>query len=297
MKYISLSYVVLLCTILIGCGHQKPKVTTLYVSHKTISQHQSLSIKNNETPTIVVWVHGTRFLTHRFQRDIFNGNAALKPITECLLSDMWIPDITERIYKSLSDDMINNTYIFGWSGKLSAQERKNASKILYHELLNIYHSYYTQYHTRPHIRIISHSHGGNVVLNLASIKDHDCPFSIDEVIMLACPVQQQTQHLIHDPLFKSIYTISSSFDIVQILAPQIIYTARNWKIPSPSFRLFTPCSKIVQAKLRLNGRPILHGEFTSSSFLKILDIIVEHLQAEHEKQAVIPYHLLSLYTI
>ena len=40
--------------------------------------------------------------------------------------------------------------------------------------------------------------------------------------MMACPVQAKTMECIKDPMFKRIYSLYSSLDFVQILAPQMV---------------------------------------------------------------------------
>jgi len=54
----------------------------------------------------------------------------------------------------------------------------------------------------PKVTLISHSHGGNVALNLAAIAEKESPLSIERLILLACPVQQETAALVDAPMFK-----------------------------------------------------------------------------------------------
>lgn len=94
-----------------------------------------------------------------------------------------------------------HAYIFGWSGKLSFTEREKEARNLYHALQNISIKYKNTYNTQPIIRIIAHSHGGNVALNLAKIHKQENAFAlyVDELILLGCPVQKK-RHIIQQIL-------------------------------------------------------------------------------------------------
>lgn len=60
----------------------------------------------------------------------------------------------------ISDRVAQDFYTFGWSGLLSQRQRRHEAVRLYNALSEIAHN--------P-IRLISHSHGGNVCLNLALV--------------------------------------------------------------------------------------------------------------------------------
>ncbi|MBD3231853.1 hypothetical protein GF322_04290 [Candidatus Dependentiae bacterium] len=64
----------------------------------------------------------------------------------------------------------NNFYTFGWSGLISQQRRRKEAIRFYNQLSKEIEKY-KQKGINPKIRIICHSHGGNLALNLAGIKN------------------------------------------------------------------------------------------------------------------------------
>ena len=63
----------------------------------------------------------------------------------------------------------NFFYTFGWSGLMSQRRRRKEAVRFYNALINEI-AKYNQMGINPKIRIIAHSHGGNLALNLAAIK-------------------------------------------------------------------------------------------------------------------------------
>ena len=111
---------------------------------------------------------------------------------------------------------LTHFYLFGWSGKLSFKKRKNAARQLHTALTTLINDYTTIHDIVPRVRIITHSHGGNVALNLARYASENNAFEINELILLACPVQEHTQELVKHPFFKTIYSLYSTRDILQV---------------------------------------------------------------------------------
>jgi len=137
--------------------------------------------------------------------------------------------------------------------------------------------------------MITHSHGGNVALYMAKIKkEFTTPITIDELILLACPVQQKTVNLIKDDLFKQIYSLYSKADLIQVLDPQGIYAIKSKlqgkksinkrKTPLFSKRRFPVQDNLKQAKIRINGRAISHLDFILKTFLRHLSEILAELR-------------------
>ena len=113
---------------------------------------------------------------------------------------------------------LHHFYLFGWSGTLSHQARKEAAQQLHAALNSLIQDEFA-----PLIRIITHSHGGNVALllhEMANGSTSSDSLIIDELILLACPVQTETAAHAHAPLFKKIYSIHSHSDLLQVLDPQ-----------------------------------------------------------------------------
>ncbi|MCB9492966.1 MAG: hypothetical protein H6679_01705 [Epsilonproteobacteria bacterium] len=83
------------------------------------------------------------------------------------------------------DSQENIYYTFGWSGLISQNSRRFEAIRLYNALSQELEDYHTR-GIYPKIRLLTHSHGGNVCLNLAAIKqalnthDFQARFSDDE---------------------------------------------------------------------------------------------------------------------
>lgn len=123
--------------------------------------------------------------------------------------------------QTTTDNTVKNLcYTYGWSGLLSAKRRLKDSENFYIALKNEIETFYKNYNYYPKIRLIGYSHGGTVCLNLAQIrkdiytKDNFC---LDELILLATPVQELSYNLINEQIFKKIYHIYSPSDRIQRL--------------------------------------------------------------------------------
>lgn len=172
---------------------------------------------------------------------------------------------------------LKDFYLFGWSGALSPKARLEAALLLYNNIkeLNLHN-----------IRLITHSHGGNVALNLKVIaeKHNDNKFKIDELILLACPVQKQTSNYINSHIFKKKYSFHSHLDIIQVIDPQGFHDlyenlkTNNLNInPIFSKRHFNRKDNVVQIQTTINNRNLLHIEFLLTKFLNFLPVALKTL--------------------
>ncbi len=273
----------------------------------TITQHahspQSHLTKN---PPITIWVHGTRFIRRPIFHSFFKSKPSIK-LTKGLAPDYYLKKIADTL-NAVSPHMfpIETFYLFGWSGKLSADIRKEAAKNLYEEIERIVAEYKQKHNTEPVIRLLTHSHGGTVALNMVRYKKELPSFHIEELILMACPVQKSTKQFIEDELFKKIIALYSSLDMVQVLAPQITYNFYRTKKghlkshiqwPPFSHRYFEEHPKLAQVKLKLNGRALFHTEFTGQHFTAILPQILHVIDAWHRSDSnPCRNHLLCVYT-
>jgi hypothetical protein len=215
-------------------------------------------------------------------------------------------------------------YFFGWSGKLDYEERKKAARTLWNELAALGQQYKTEYGTCPPIVMITHSHGGNVALNVAAVADDS--MVIEKLILLACPVQIETVSLIESRLFKKIYSLHSHLDIIQILDVQGIraikqmpkkpwvglsnfFSSRHfpvhpklkqanlsWKVQAPwaatdlaAFGAHGDVVKRISSYTDKKKRGLLHVEFMLPSFIAQLDRIIKQLDNENEKVVALDY--------
>jgi hypothetical protein len=218
-----------------------------------------------KAPIVTVWVHGTK--------------PALPPFLAKMTKDvtLLLSDDTKGLckfaqpntyhYPSLRAQALTaadpahfsteHFYTFGWSGMLTLEARQKASQDLFCALKELVLTYQEKYGCTPEIILISHSHGGNVILHLAEIVDPDFELNISKAILLACPVQKHTDHLISSPIFNRIYSLHSHTDMIQIADPQGLHK-RKTKVTRPLFsaRHFDAHPKMAQALIRWKKCPL-----------------------------------------
>jgi hypothetical protein len=94
---------------------------------------------------------------------------------------------------------------------------------------------------------------------------------------LACPVQEATANLIKDPIFKEVFVLYSSLDVMQIIDPQGLYTHDDDR-PLLSQRRFPVQDNIAQVKLKLNGHALFHSDFIHLKFMAMLPHIIDKMR-------------------
>jgi len=244
----------------------------------------SNSVFGQSRPRITIWIHGTKSM------GAFSEFTHGSP--EGLMAVSQLPFVYRmgRITKVLSQAdpksfPLEHFYVFGWSGTLAFDERKAQAEKLYALLKKMNLDYETLYGVKPEITLITHSHGGNVALNLAAVKDEDCDLTV-AAILLACPVQHETKKLVNDPFFSKVYSFYSTSDFVQILDPQGLYkTEMNCdRHVEFSARQFPASTNLRQARLKINGYGIMHVGFTFSRFVSLLPDIIHHTDEWMEKE-------------
>ena len=126
---------------------------------------------------------------------------------------------------------LESSYVFGWSGSIELEVRKQAGKDLFDLLKSLALSYEQIHNKKPEITVITHSHGGNILMHMAEqCTEGPLPFMISRLIFMAIPVQDITLSHIHHPLFNTVYSLHSHDDHVQVMDPewaQIIRSAYN----------------------------------------------------------------------
>lgn len=178
-----------------------------------------------------------------------NKNTAVSAIVQmCELQYQWQHDTTPRLY-----------YTFGWDGIIHRYNRYKASHDLMYALCDELHRLRAQ-GKDPTITLIAYSHGGNVALNLAVIKDDDPtlffePFVVENLVMFATPIQKATDYLIASPLFKNIYHFYSVQDRIQTLdftSPRQFFSYRIFK----KRRDFELPDTLTQVQMRVTSKLI-----------------------------------------
>jgi hypothetical protein len=263
--------------------------------HKTNTHRRTLNLKETtqplasdrkeETPSVTVWIHGTRALK---PLDEFAHAApkGLHPVGS--LTDIHrIKQLAKTI--STADTVkfpFEHFYAFGWSGDLSFTARHEEATRLHEDLERLVAEYRKKYGHAPFIRLITHSHGGNVALNLATIPHPNKDWFINETILLACPVQHKTEHLIASPLFGKVYSFYSTLDSLQVADPQGLYKKERRPGDNRVFsqRRFPNHEKLIQVKLRINNHGVMHLGFILDSFIKHLPTVLNHLDAWEQEE-------------
>lgn len=271
-----------LLVFLAGCAphvqKKRPK-KNIFIEHTT----------NQEPRSITVFVHGTLppefFLQFTFIHNLCCCPKGLIPVKKI------DPQYRLRNLQVLHQENpemfpLQTLYLFGWSGNLNFQERYKTALDLYQALQCL-----QERHPGLPITIITHSHGGNVALNLARVVDEkqDTTLVIERLILLACPVQKQTSHLVHSPIFKKIHALYSPIDIAQVADPQGLYSENdNKKWPLFSERCFPKNERITHCRIRINGRGMGHIDFLTRTFLKHIPTICTLLEDPKKRALLTP---------
>ena len=220
-------------------------------------------------PRITVWVHGTRIDTLLPDFAFIFARKEIDFVQEFQLGFCAITDVCKESYVQVAARVISDAcpqlfpyehfYQFGWGGDNNVPVRRRHGRELYYSLKELIAQYEGEYGITPMVTLISHSHGGNVVLHMVEAFDDDDngkKITINRVILLACPVQKVTADYVNSALFKNVVNIYSKSDMIQILDPQ-------WVQP------FADISKGFLDKLNtVMRRPMFSGRtFKQSSHL------------------------------
>lgn len=182
-----------------------------------------------EQSRVTVWVHGTRlasivpvsrfFRLSTVERNIGHVPCGLHHVSE-LDESLYHRAIASLVSEADSQQFpLEHIYMFGWSGELDASLRLASARNLAKALNELILLYIQKDKQPPQITLITHSHGGNVVLNLARVCE-DLPQVSFRAILLACPVQRETSFLVGSPLFSKVYNLHSHADWTQVMDPQ-----------------------------------------------------------------------------
>ncbi len=249
---------------------------------------------------VTLFIHGTLPLepilhlppVYRFFR-CPQGITKLSDLPESHTTDF----LTMLSAKYPQDFPRDHCYAFGWSGDLNHTVRKESAYELYKDLIKLKKEY-AQTNNDIFLRILTHSHGGNVALCLKHAADtYATPIhlTIDELILLACPVQVETADYAKDTLFQKVYSIHSHHDILQVIDPQglhafleylknfgLEFTLSNLKELGPLFseRHFPKYCPVVELNVKYTHRELLHIEFLLPKFLESLPQLIERMK-EH----------------
>lgn len=241
-------------------------------------------------PEITVWIHGTRLTPKAVAPYFFHALEGLHPALT-YAKKYHARKIAENLASGDPERFnLHNIYFFGWSGKLSFKARKQAAHELHTALIDLRQAYYALYRAYPYIRIITHSHGGNVALNLASLPQKES-LAIDELILLACPVQSETVDYVSDDCFKKVFSFYSESDLIQVIDPQGLYRNKHPKTSLFSKRRFPNNTKLVQIKTCGKNRGLSHIEFLLDTFTQQLPTVLSNLKTATQTPAETELHV------
>lgn len=286
--------IVLMIAGLSGCKHS---IHEEFVMHTKSDVHGQCIVPDEANAMITIFVHGTRLFPKFYPQELFYSPEGFMHISQ-LEETSHMHTIAQALAKADPKKFnVQSFYTFGWNGNLDFQERKKAAVNLYKAIKWLIKEFFAKHGKIPRIRLITHSHGGNVALNLVAVAKElqDTEFYIDELILLACPVQDETKACIADPLFGRVYSLCSCNDLLQVIDPQRLYKGKE-KAPLFSERYFETHPRLFQAKIKHRGRYILHIEFLKKYFytqlpniLNAMDTWYEQIKAQLPKPVHVPW--------
>ncbi len=115
------------------------------------------------------------------QRSSDDGGFAVYPIGKCF---------EHMAQRTWGDGEMRHYYVFGWSGLLSQSKRRQEAVRLLNELNEEIKKFNARGIT-PKITLVSHSHGGNVILNMGLLVAELEGFAYPEIPGLVDPIIQQ----------------------------------------------------------------------------------------------------------
>ena len=256
-------------------------VTTLLAS--TVFTEKKLPEKNT-VPTITIWVHGSKTLPAALYKLVgFDMPLGLNPahtLTKPHQPKRFIDTLCKNIQLINKDHL----YLFGWPGALEPSLRKSEAQKLYTAIEQLLSTYKKKYSCTPAIRIITHSHGGNLALNLARVADEQGSqsFTIAELILLGCPVWDANETCIDHAIFERMYNLYSNLDILQCIDPQGRYDVSQQLGNTPLFsgRRFDTHEKLIQVHIDCLF-PTQHGLFLFRPFLPNLQQVKKLMDQEY----------------
>ena len=239
-------------------------------------------------PNITIWVHGTSLWPFRILKRYWTSSPTLIKVSS-MKQNYYLRKIAETLSASSLNYPLEDFYFLRWSGKLSVSDREETAAHLYNAIKDLLKKYKEKYETTPTITLITHSHGGNVVLNISKVADKDPDIKINNLILLACPVQKHTREFVNDGVFENVYSFYSSLDFIQVLDPQGLHYHPSFKCRKPkgesilSGRSFPKHSKLCNVKIKINGKGVWHTQFLSKEFVTILPQLINNLDRWREE--------------
>ncbi|MBX9831311.1 hypothetical protein K2X40_05110 [Candidatus Babeliales bacterium] len=255
-----------------GCSNKQPKVV--------IEAPSAADQKTTSNHTLVVFVHGTMLplpnVSASFsslKESLSHGRRTNKSWYQLYLDQLKTKSVyryqplgPEGLHKvthqpaaciaaSMFTELLPNScscYTFGWDGRLDQANRQQAAEKLYQQLLVELENIKKKFE-HVEVLLIGHSHGGNVLLNLAQAEEtHNKRLCIDQLVLLGTPIQTETAHHVAAPCFKKVYNFYSTGDKIQKL--DTISTSKK------SQRKLEQHSNLTQVKLLCGKKKPGHAD-------------------------------------
>lgn len=283
-----------LISLIPGCMQigKKPITRHLHVTKKHVAPlplQTAIDIQEAQScpPAVTIWVHGTRFFPEGVLDTYFFSLSGLNHYTS-IDAKYHQRRLAETLIAADPEHFnAEHFYLFGWNGALSFKEREKAAFNLYENLKIIRQNYKKKYGCEPYIRMLAHSHGGNVILLLAQVKaPEDADFLVNQVILMGTPVQKQTKNYACADCFGKVYSFYSMLDVLQVIDPQGL---RQKETRFFSERLFPAHEKIEQVAIKYNTRSLMHIEFVKRKFIAQIPSVLAEIDSWKESSS-LPTH-------
>jgi len=232
-------------------------------------------------PTITIYVHGTKTVSRLMLHNFLYCKKGLHHPSK-LAQKYHTHKIAKLLCEHGSQFSWDDFYIFGWSGNLSHRARERAAQQFLKALKKLIKKYEQKYKVKPFVRVITHSHGGNMVMHLAQYNNDKEKINIDELILLACPVQHVTRGYLKQSFFKNIYNLYSKRDVIQVADPQGLQPHENDSdtLTKPLFseRRFPSQNNLTQVEVTCEGKGLTHKNFIDTFFIKKLPALLSSVK-------------------
>lgn len=254
------------------------------------------SSESAEEHYITVWIHGIDLFKSNFY------NLGLWPAHTFVENESLFrigKDLVESDPVRFSSDKL---LMYSWAGRFNYEECERAAGMLYDFLTQAVKDYEKQNDYRPKVRIITFSYGGNIVFNLPKFKNPRNMLIIDELILLAWPVQNDLVYRAKDSMFKKIFNVYSPLDCVQIIDPQGFVCRPFGKAALFTGRRIKRADNVLQASIHLNGRGCGHFGLNGRRFISLFPYVLDELNdwfsfsKEHNLGMKKTRYILSIYT-
>lgn len=156
--------------------------------------------------------------------------------------------------EQVDPDGVRTYALFGWSGKLDNEERRKEGHRLYQELVALRDRYVERYGVAPEIKLVAHSHGGNVCLWMHDAEEQERKnLEIATLTLLGTPIQTETAAGIASSLFRTIVSFYSEGDFIQT-ADRTAPSKKSYRCLSDVVPVQQPGLRRVDVKVHLNGK-------------------------------------------